>query len=314
METFWQTFGEALRRDNSSFHVPTIRSASEFQVGLSRSGSLKKPVVLVVDEFDLLYGAAPDEVQDSVLNVLRWLRQEREGTWLHSFVALGPFSVLELVGKRGCPFDLIESPPLTAEQVTDLFDQFAREKKLNLDKRVVRDVYARTEGHAGCVGFCGKEIDETLLRRKGTLYSYEEWVQYATLELDNRLGIWPTMQRLLNELSLPESMRTSAKEKERIPHVVEARKQLCSVYMATGQAVGWDSERDMRYARYLAAEGALSPVDGGVAFKMRPPLIRSLLINKILPLTRHLCPIDSVPLDNSGMLIMDKAVEMAFVF
>jgi hypothetical protein len=315
-EMFWQTFGSALRRDNSGASVPLIRSVSDFADALSKSGSFKKPVVLFVDEFDQLYGAAPDEVQDSVLNLLRWLRQEKEGTWLHSFVALGPFSILELTGKSGSPFnarDAIQSPPFTEEQVEELFEQFSRERGLNLDKRIVRDVYDRTEGHAGCVDFCGKEMDETLLRGKSTI-SYNEWMRYATLELDKRMRVWPTMQKMINELSLPESIRASAKEKERIPHIREARKQLCSVYMATDSAVGCNSESDTRYARYLAAEGALSPVESGIAFKMRAPLIRSLLINKILPLERHPRPTEHVPLDKSGMLIMEKVVEMALQY
>ncbi len=312
-EKFWETFGVALQSNNPAISVPIIRSASDFQVALSKAGPFKKHVVLFVDEFDQLYGAAPDEVQDSVLNLLRWLRQEKENTWLHSLVALGPFSILELTGKSGSPFnarDAIQSPPFTPEQVAELFWQFSSDRRLNLDERIVRDVYERTEGHAGCVDFCGKEMDETLLKGKSTI-SYEEWVQFATLRLDHRMRVWPTMQKMVNELALPEDTLASAKEKERIPLVIEARKQLCSVYMATNQPVECGSEVDTRYARYLAAEGALVPVDGGVAFKMRAPLIRSLLIQKILPLVRHPRPTEPVPLDESGMLNVDKVVEMA---
>jgi hypothetical protein len=311
-ESFWKSFGGALQRDNVA-DVPLIESAGDFAAGLAKSGPFKKPVVLVVDEFDLLYGAAPEQVQDSVLNVLRWLRQEKKGTWLHSFVAMGPFSILELTGKSGCPFnsrDAVQSPPFTEAQVEDLFAQFSRERGLTLDRRIVRDVFDRTEGHAGCVGFCGKEMDETLLRGVNTI-SYETWMRYATLKLDSRMGTWPTMQKMIDELALPESIRASAKEKERIPHVVEAREQLCSVYLTTSQAVRCSSQGNRRYARYLAAEGALAPDDGGVAFRIRAPLIRSLLINSILPLLRRPCPTKPVPVDESGMLIMEDVVETA---
>jgi hypothetical protein len=132
------------------------------------------------------------------------------------------------------------------------------------------------------------------------------------LELDYRMGeSWPTMQKMIDELMLPESTRVSEKEKERIPLVLEARKQLCSVYMATDQSVQRNTVSDRRYARYLAAEGALVQDPGGASFRIRAPLIRSLLVNTILPLLRRPRPMKPVPVDESGMLITEGVVETA---
>jgi hypothetical protein len=67
-------------------------------------------------------------------------------------------------------------------------------------------------------------------------------------------------------------------------------------------------------ARYLAAEGALTAVEGGTSFKMRAPLIRSLLINKVLPLVNRPIPNVPVPFDKSGHVMMAQLIELALKY
>jgi hypothetical protein len=78
--------------------------------------------------------------------------------------------------------------------------------------------------------------------------------------------------------------------------------------LASDQEVHPDAQEE-RLTRYLAAEGALTAVDGGTAFKMRAPLIRSLLINKVLPLEHHSVPKEPVPLDKSKRVVVAKLIE-----
>lgn len=299
---FWNSFGSALKRDNASFRIPTIKSGDDFlNVFSTPSSPFDKPVVLFVDEFDMLYSVASDEVQDSMLNVLRHLKQRPDLSNLQAFVGIGPYSVLQLIGKSSSPFnirDAIKSPPLTLEQVEDLFQQFEKERGMSLDKRIVLDVYARTEGHAGCVCYCGKVIDEELLRNASSV-SYATWMRYATKSLDRRIiKRWPTMMKMVDEFDLPENELVSEQEQKRIPLVKKARELLCFTYLTTQDAVEV-SHGKQRLTNYLAAEGVLE--SSGDYFKVRSPLIRSILVNCVLPLLRRAVPCTPPPISKEKL-------------
>ena len=130
--------------------------------------------MLFVDEFDLLHSEAAPEAVTSVLGTLRWARQNQHAHNMRAFIGVnGAFSILDLVGVSGSPFNArssAESPPFTYEQTRDLLHrQWVGERSGRIDPdqvlRIVDDVDMRTEGHAGCVDFCGKQLDEVLLRQ-----------------------------------------------------------------------------------------------------------------------------------------------------
>jgi hypothetical protein len=155
--TFWRTFGNALQKDNQHVEIPSISSASDFISLLSIENKERifegKDVVLFVDEFDVLY-KAPNEIQDSILSALRAMKQRCESYCLQSFVGIGPFSILNLIGKFFSPFNVREAVQVkfwTLKEVKQLFDQFTEARRMKLDDSIVEDIFERTGGYVNCV-------------------------------------------------------------------------------------------------------------------------------------------------------------------
>lgn len=162
---FWASFGNSLRDDNSNVDLPPIASADDFRMLFHKWNSpmfSNQPVVLFIDEFDKL-NRAPDEVVDSVLDVLRGMRQRREAYCLQvypqipfvsshsqSVVTIGPFSILQLTGRSSSPFNVrkaVQAPYFTLEEVKDLFSIYEEKKGFELDQRIVEDIFVRTAGY-----------------------------------------------------------------------------------------------------------------------------------------------------------------------
>jgi hypothetical protein len=136
---FWTSFGEQIQRRNPHVDVPRIEYAKDFDKFLDGSNKEKlfgnKQVVMFVDEFDLLYYAKDESVIDDVLNVLRGIKQTKETSSLHSFVGIGPFSILELTGKSASPFNIrhaLRSPNFEEKDVVELFAQVRKTTERSL--------------------------------------------------------------------------------------------------------------------------------------------------------------------------------------
>jgi len=74
---FWSSFGKSLCLNNSHVPLPTLTSAIDFLQMIANHNLFGgKRVVLFIDEFDELY-KAPQDVLDSLLNVLRSIKQDQ---------------------------------------------------------------------------------------------------------------------------------------------------------------------------------------------------------------------------------------------
>lgn len=236
---------------------------------------VSKDAVVFIDEFDMLYSAC-DDVRDSVLHVLRGLKQERvaQGTahCLQSVIAVGPFSILKLTGRSGSPFNATDSvlcPSFTVDDVRVLFQAFADARGFGtLNAEIANDVFQRTAGHAGLVSLCGKAIDEKLCR--GGAPTYEDWLRFAreSLVRDELVG-WITMKKLVTTLGGEEEA------------VVAARKLLCERVLPAGRAIPIDVGR--QEADFLVAEGALVKDDGG-HYAVPSGLVKALLLRYVVPI------------------------------
>ena len=119
---------------------------------------------MFIDEFDKLY-RAPQDVIDSVLDLFRGLKHQRDSYLLQarryysffsrpsqSLVAIGPFSILELTGRSASPFNVREAvqvPWFALDEVNRLFRIFEEERAgLKLDPQISADIHTRTAGCA----------------------------------------------------------------------------------------------------------------------------------------------------------------------
>eukprot|EP01128_Nolandella_sp_AFSM9_P007600 TRINITY_DN421_c0_g1_i1.p1 TRINITY_DN421_c0_g1~~TRINITY_DN421_c0_g1_i1.p1 ORF type:complete len:618 (+),score=126.91 TRINITY_DN421_c0_g1_i1:76-1929(+) len=291
---FWTSFGDSLRGDNTSVSLPRLESARDFrELFLSENSSLfsNQPVVLFIDEFDLLY-QAPNEVVDSILNVVRGMKQRREAYCLQSVVAIGPFSILELTGRSSSPFNVreaVQAPYFTLEEVKELFRIYEEKKGFELDQRIVEDIFTRTAGHAGLVSRCGKAIDEVLLH-KGSTVTYDEWIRYATFSLVKEFRDYPTLIKLIHTLR-----RTDDEMKN-------ARELLYLRFLPNEGSVEISSPDKEPLAHFLTAEGALRRV-APQEYEIPSPLIRSILAQEVVKEMEGLpVPTEPVPFTPDGAL------------
>jgi hypothetical protein len=107
----------------------------------------------------------------------------------------------------------------------------------------------------GLVSSCGKHIDETLRQNRSSI-EFDDWFKFAAFELEGRIRQWGTVQKLTDQLSLPEKHVLSLKEKEIVPKIMSARQLLYNSFLPNDHSIPVGAtERPL--ARFLAAEGAL---------------------------------------------------------
>ncbi len=124
-----------------------------------RSGMLKKPVIMIIDEFDKL----PSELIDQVVAMFRDMYLSREDYWLHGLALVGVRAVLGIDSKKGSPFNVqrsIHIPNLTFEEVELMFKDYQTESGQNIDPRVVQQLYEATNGQPGLIGWFGELLTE----------------------------------------------------------------------------------------------------------------------------------------------------------
>jgi hypothetical protein len=161
VSNFWTVFGRSLKLTNSECFIPEIHSGFDFINMFHESHGNKyflKRVVLFVDEFDSLYQA--QAIVDSFLDTLQAIKQERHQFKLHSFVGVGPFSILELTSKSSSPFnvrDAIQTTFWNRDEICKLVTQYSTA----IDPRIIDDIFERTSGHQWLVCFCCKYIVES---------------------------------------------------------------------------------------------------------------------------------------------------------
>lgn len=295
--SFWRTFGNKFV--TTWPQLPPISDADGFRAWFSPSNRDTffggKRVVLFIDEFDLLYSAPP--VCDSVLHALRGLKQSHAKTCLHSVVTVGPFSILKLTSRTGSPFnvaDSVVSPPFNLEQVQRLFAQLEAARGCKLDADIALDVHERTDGHTGLVGFCGKMLDEVLLRRGGgtQMVSSNEWLQFALRDLVGELRRWPTMRKMIDTLSGHVGVN------ERL--AAAARDFLCDRLLPWPGSVRLETEDELQLAEFLTAEGATAERSAR-QFDISCDLVRALLLAQVVPLRLRQPPLLAFPFHDGSM-------------
>ncbi len=122
-------------------------------------GLFKKPLILLIDEFDSL----PSGVIDRLVTLFRDMYLKRESYLLHGLALIGVRAVLGVESLRGSPFNIQRSlhvPKFTPAEVTDLFDQYQAESGQAIESEVVQTIYDVTRGQPGLVGWFGELLTE----------------------------------------------------------------------------------------------------------------------------------------------------------
>jgi len=207
--------------------IPPIKTLEEFQELFTR-GTLEKPVILILDEFDAL----EETIINSLVSVFRniyirkqkELRKPLEERWylLHGIALIGVRSVLGVENVKGSPFNVQRSvhvPNLTYEEVTGLFQWYEKESGQTVEKEVVDRLYYETNGQPGLTcwfgellteGFEDYEVDKN---KPITMRNFEIVYAAATYALPNNniLNIISKAKEEANKEKILEMFQTEEK-------------------------------------------------------------------------------------------------------
>jgi hypothetical protein len=131
---------------------------------------LRKPLILLLDEFDALTEEAIAGLAGVFRNI--YIRRQTEGDrptgeksyLLHGVALIGVRSVLGVENPRGSPFNVQRSlhvPNLTSDEVQGLFDWYTRESGQAVEPAVVERLFDETRGQPGLTCWFGELLTET---------------------------------------------------------------------------------------------------------------------------------------------------------
>jgi len=147
-----QLFAQELM-EKLNLEKPIINRLDDFHL-LFKRGTLSKPLILILDEFDALEQA----VIARLVSVFRHIYNTRSGQantstaekdyLLHGMAFIGVRAVLGVENVKGSPFNVqrgVHIPNLTHSEVVYLFDWYMRESGQSIDSEVVERIWYETK-------------------------------------------------------------------------------------------------------------------------------------------------------------------------
>ncbi|MFN8495007.1 MAG: AAA-like domain-containing protein [Caldilineaceae bacterium] len=143
-----------------------------------RQDNLKRPLVLILDEFDALAPEAISGLVSVFRNIYNTRREQpdkptaEKDYLLHGMALIGVRSVLGLDNPRGSPFNVQRSmhiPNLTADEVAEMFHWYERESGQSVEPAVIERIYTELRGQPGLTSWFGELLTETYNQHEPTL-------------------------------------------------------------------------------------------------------------------------------------------------
>lgn len=153
-----------------------------------KKGHLKKPLILILDEFDTLSEEAISGLVDVLRNIYVTRQYESDqitsekSYLLHGVALIGVRSVLGIENKRGSPFNVQRSlhiPNLTKAEVQEMYQWYERESGQQVEEAVIKRVYDETKGQPGFVSWFGELLTETYNEHNPVITSRDFEIAYA---------------------------------------------------------------------------------------------------------------------------------------
>lgn len=147
-ERFWSELNASFSR----FHLPNeFNSSRTFLKAFTGSHRWTGPVVIFIDEFDVLLNPEAKGVLSSLLSTLRSARDNGDYI-IRSIISIGTFAItlLDQEAVNLSPFNSTENfsgTSLTKAQVQELFQEFANDRGISIDSKVIDDIYQLTNGY-----------------------------------------------------------------------------------------------------------------------------------------------------------------------
>ena len=161
---FVTELSQSFKRD-----FPQLSNWKQFP-DLFTASYFKKPVILIIDEFDTM---GSDHINRFVAQFRHlYLKRQNEPNIptdqkthrLHGLALIGVRSVLGIENVSGSPFNVqrnLPIPNLTFEEVDSMFHWYERESGQTVEQVVIDRVFYETQGQPGLVSWLGEQLTET---------------------------------------------------------------------------------------------------------------------------------------------------------
>jgi len=150
--------------------------------------ALKKPLILILDEFDAL----PEDAISGIASVFRNIYSSRryqtdkpsaeKKYLLHGVALIGVRSVLGIENVTGSPFNVQRSlhvPNLTFTEVQEMFKWYEQESGQTVEPAVIKQVYYEIQGQPGLTSWLGELLTETYNKHNPTITMRDFEIAYA---------------------------------------------------------------------------------------------------------------------------------------
>ncbi|RGB38482.1 hypothetical protein C1646_665357 [Rhizophagus diaphanus] len=274
IDTFWSAVGvELCIRSPQHFGLNDVKSADDFKLKFRKELWNDKHVVLFIDEYDKLFGAN-DDVKSSFLGTIRGIKNAKRSYALWN-------------------------PNFTLAQVESLYKAYGNDAKLTIAPEVIKDIYERTNGHAGLVCLCGKAINYSLEKKldEGRSLDFKLWSKFlvSPLVLDSMIKYLP-FKKMVEDLLRPDAK--------------EALDFLRSVFVGFFGFIKIHGTDKRRLADFLTAEGVLiRESDYEFSYRMSSIFVDGLIRREVIPLLYKSCPTVPVPEIDGGLKVLDALIE-----
>ncbi|MDM8539365.1 hypothetical protein QUF70_21635, partial [Desulfobacterales bacterium HSG17] len=160
---------------------------------------LKKPLILIMDEFDALAEDANSGIAGVFRNIHHIRKKdtnpsEKKEYLLHGVALIGVRSVLGIENTKGSPFNVQRSlhiPELTYEETNSMFKCYEKENSHVIEQDVIDRIYKETKGQPGLVSWFGELLTEGFeyfqpdFTRPLTIFDFEKVYAAAIQVLPN---------------------------------------------------------------------------------------------------------------------------------
>ncbi len=170
-----------------------INTLEDFRLLFKRE-TLRKPLILILDEFDGLQEPVIALLVGFFRNIYTARQNQTDKSTaekdylLHSMALIGVRSVLGVENVKGSPFNVQRSlhiPNLIHDEVVELFNGYQEESGQSIEPEVVERIWSEFQGQPGLTGWFGELLTETYNKATDkpiTIDSFEE-VYAAALDL-----------------------------------------------------------------------------------------------------------------------------------
>ncbi|KAF9349356.1 hypothetical protein BGX34_001840, partial [Mortierella sp. NVP85] len=298
-DTFWASLGSFLRANKRE--IRHIENKSQFLSAFTREAWEEgEKIVILIDEFDLLYEACL-EVREDYLRTFRGILQSEDYV-IDSIIVCGTFNLwgLTTTGPLVSPFNIstrIENSYFTLESTQSLFKAYENDEQITIDDTIVRDVFFKSNGHPGMICLCGRAIHANLRFQVNSLNNldFSTWEKFSTPKLNDHIISYNTFKRIVD--SLLADTDTATTSVRLIQEVFAGR--LDAVQMGDMEKTSVD---------FLTAEGVLLRIDEG-KYSMASPLIDTFIRQYVIPKRFPNEPLTPIPLQHHNDHVSMDVVE-----